>query len=355
MAFPRNAEEVLSLMTGREIARMALELKTPPRLPVTLIGGGSWIVNSAGKTFAEIKGAPEKIAEVFIKAYELVGHDLLWIGSGLVNYPFQPLGCPLNDDSSDTPALLGTAIKSLDEVDSLDLKKVIEDPTVRRIIRSHHLVADSIGKKTFLMPTLWGPLTSASRLLGVETVMMATLEDPDRLQKLIRFSAELIWSLLAPILEHPDILGANFSDPVSSGDMISPRTFRKFSAPFLKELVRRVREKGKYAMIHICGNASGILPDIVDISPHAFSLEKKVDLRLAKEALGGKVCVVGNVSPTGAFLSGRPEEVAAEARGCLEAWGGGGGFILTVGCDFPKTVPLENIRALMSMKNPQRP
>jgi len=103
-------------------------------------------------------------------------------------------------------------------------------------------------------------------------------------------------------------------------------------------------------MIHICGNTTRILQDIVDIGPNCFSLEKKVDLRQAKEVLGGKVCVAGNVSPTGAFLNGRPDEVIAEARDCVRAWGGGGGFILMLGCDFPKTVPLENVLALMSMK-----
>lgn len=329
---------------------MALECKSPPRLPVTAIAGGSWIVHSAGRTFSEIKDAPEKIADVFIQGYERVGHDLIWTGSGLVNYPFQALGCPLNDDSSDTPALLGTAIKSLAEVETLNPHKVLNDPTMQGIIRSHHLVAEAIGNKTFIMPTVWGPFTSAARLLGVEAVMMATIEDPEGLRRLIRVSTELVWTVLKPILEHPEIPGANFSDPVSSGDMISPQTFRKFSAPVLKELVIRVKDMGKYAMIHICGNASKILPDILDIAPNAFSLEKKVDLRQAKEVLGGKVCVVGNISPTGVFLNGKPEEVIAEANEAIEAWGKDPGFILSVGCDFPKTVPLKNILALMSMK-----
>ena len=75
-----------------------------------------------------------------------------------------------------------------------------------------------------------------------------------------------------------------------------------------------------------------------------------MDLRQAKEVLGGKVCVAGNVSPTGVFLNGKPEEVLAEAKACVQTWGKGGGFILTLGCDFPKTVPLKNILALMSMK-----
>ena len=329
---------------------MAFELKEPPRLPVSIFAGGAWMVHWAGKTFAEIKENPEMIADVFILAFERVGHDFFFTGSNFVNYPFHFLGCPIQDDSSDPPALLGTVIKSLKEVDSLSIQRVMTNPTMQGIIRSQHLVAESIGKKTLAMTTQWAPLSCAAKILGLEAVLTATIEDPEGLLRLLDFSTELVWALMEPALEHPDILGANLADPVASGDLISPQTFRRFAAPFLKELVKRVRDKGKYSMIHICGNTSKILQDVVDIRPNCFSLEKKVDLRQAKEALGGKVCVAGNVSPTCAFLNGRPEEIVAEAKECVQAWGVGGGYILTLGCDFPKTVPLENILALMSMK-----
>jgi uroporphyrinogen decarboxylase len=286
-------------MTGREVTRMAFELKEPPRLPVSLFAGGAWMVHWAGKTFAEIKEFPEKIADVFIRAFERVGHDYILTGSNFVNYPMHFLGCPIQDDSSDPPALLGTVIKSLKKVDSLSIQRVLRNPTMQGIIRSQHLVADSSARKLFAMTTQWAPLSCAARILGLEAV-------------------------IEPILEHPDILGVNFADPVASGDMISPQTFRRFAAPFLKELVKRVRAKGKYSMIHICGNTSKILQDLVDIGPNCFSLKKKVDPRRAKEVLGGKVCVAGNVSPTDAFLNGRPEEVVAEAKDCVQAWGKGG-------------------------------
>lgn len=337
-------------MTGREVTQMAFELKGPPRLPVAVFGGGSWMVHWAGKTFAEIKEHPEIIAKIFIRAFELVGHDFIWTGSGFVNYPIHFLGCPIRDDSSDPPALLGTVIKSLKEVESLSIQKVMTNATMQGIIRSQHMVAESIAKKTLAMTAQWAPLTYAARILGLEAVMIAMIEDPEGLLGLLDFSTELIWAVTEPILEHPDILAVDFADPMASGDMISPQAFRRFAAPFLKELVKRVREKDKYSMIHICGNTSKILQDLGDIRPNCFSLDKKVDLRQAKEVLGGKVCVAGNVSPTGVFLNGRPEEVVAEAKGCVQAWGRGGGFILTLGCDFPKTVPLENILALMSMK-----
>ncbi len=338
-------------MTGKEIVQMAFELRKTPRLPVTLIGGGAWAVNKAGKTFAAIKEDPAQIAEVFIQYYRLFEHDLIWTGSNFLNYPISFLGCPIKDDSASYPALEGSVIRTLDELDKLQMEKVKQNPIMQAIIRSHHLVADAIGKETMIIPTQWAPFTFASRILGVEATMMATINDPDRLKKLISFATELIWALLEPVLEHPDIGGANFSDPAASGDLISPATFRNFSAPALAELTRRLKGKGKYAMIHICGDTTKILEDILNIKPHCFSLESKVDLGVAKEILGGKICVAGNVSPTGAFLSGTPNEVIEEARACLQAWGNSPGYILTVGCDFAKEVPLPNMQALMSFKN----
>ncbi|HXZ38647.1 MAG TPA: uroporphyrinogen decarboxylase family protein [Thermodesulfobacteriota bacterium] len=337
-------------MTGREIAQMAFDLKKPPRVPVTLIGGGAWAVHHAGKTFGQIKNDPKQIADVFIRFFRLFQNDLIWTGSNFLNYPVHFLGCPIKDDSADSPGLEGTVIQSLEEIDRLKIERVFQNPTMQAIIRSHHLIADALGRETMIVPTQWAPFTLTARILGMEPLLIATIQEPEKLSRLIRFSTELTWALLEPILEHPDIPGANFSDPVASGDVVSPSTFRKFSAPAIKELVNRVKAKKKYSMVHICGNSTQVLKDVLEINPHCFSLENKVDLKAAREILGGKVCVAGNVSPTGAFLSGRPEQVQEEAKACLAAWGDGGGYILTVGCDFSKNVPMENMKALMSFR-----
>lgn len=338
-------------MTGRDIVTTAFDQQESPRVPVSVIGGGSWIVDRAGETFAGIKEDPARIAEVFVQAYRTVGHDLLWTGSNFINYPIHFLGCPIEDRTSDGPVLRGRVIESLKDVASLDGEAVLEQGVMQGIIRSHHLVADAIGKEVALLPTHWGPFTLAARIFGLESFMEASFDDPEALRDLLEFATELIWSVMEPALMHDDIIGANLSDPVASGDMISPDAFRKLAAPYLRKIVDRIKAINKYAMIHICGDTTGILQDVLDIGPHCFSLESKVNLRTAKEILGGKVCVAGNVSPTGAFLSGSPEAVIEEARACVAEWGRGGGYLLTLGCDFPKNVPIENVMALMSMKN----
>lgn len=337
-------------MDGRDIAKMAIEQKRTPRQPVALIAGGEWYVHMAEQTFSRIINNPEQIADIYINGFHRVGQDLLWTGAGLLNYPIHFLGCPIVDDSSTSPALSGTVISSLDELPELQIESVLQHPTMLGIIRAHHLVADAIGKSTLLMPTFWGPFTTAARILGVESVMMATVMDPERLLDLISFSSELIWALAEPMLKHSDILGLNISEPVASGDLISPAAFNRFVSPFIEELSNRTKKLNKFSSLHICGNTTLILEDVLNIQPDCFSIESKVDLLDARKVLGGKVCVLGNISPSGAFLSGKPSAVLEEADKCIKAWGEQSGYILTVGCDFPKEVPLENIKALMSFK-----
>ncbi len=346
-----DKEKSDSQLEGRDISQMAFELREPPRPPVTVIGGGACYVQMAGETFAGIKNEPGRIAGVFVEAFRKIGHDLLWSGSNFINYPVHFLGCPIKDDSADGPVLVGTVIQDLTERDSLDTSKVLGNGTMQGIIASHHLVADAIGKETMLLPTHWGPLTTAARILGPERTMMAMVTDPEDLLDLIRFSAQLIWELAERVIGHPDIMGINIAEPMASGDMISVDAFRTYVKPFLQELARRTKLKGKYCMIHICGNTTALFDDILEIDPSCFSVESKVDLRKAKSVFAERVCVAGNVSPSGPFLTGTPSEVVAEAQACLRAWGDKAGYVLTLGCDFAKDVPLENIMALMSLKD----
>ena len=338
-------------MNGKEIALMAMEQEKPPRIPVGLITGGEWYVNQAGKTFAELRNDPQALAKVFTDAYRKTGQDFIWTGAGILNYPIHFLGCPMEDESSDSPKLMGTVIKRLDELERLDIQRLTENPLMQGMIQYHRLVADEIGKECLIMSTQWGPFTVAARILGVEAMLMAAIENPEKLQELIQFSSDLCWAITEPVLEHPDIPCMNLSEPVASADVISPDLFRQFVKPILIELLDKAKAKGKSTSIHICGNSSPLLSDVLDINPTCFSIESKVDLKAAKKILGGKVCVLGNVSPTGNFLSGTPEDVIQEGKECIETWGDETGYMLTVGCDFPKKVPLENVMALMSLKN----
>lgn len=337
-------------MTGKEAIMATMNQQPIDRPVVSLVAGGEWYFHYANQPFGDAKTSPEKICAVFENAYRSIGHDMIWPGAGLLNYPTHCLGAPIIDGGTESPMLTAPALDNLDRLDELPWKAALEDPIVTAINTSSHLIGQAIGDETFVMPTLWGPFTTAGRIMGAEQLMLATIGQPDTLKDLIKRSADFVWAMCERMLEHPNVMGINFSEPMASGDMISPITFVQFVEPDLGDLINKTKAAGKYAMIHICGNTTPILPKIKAMAPHAFSLEDKVDLRVAKKALGGLICVAGNVSPTETFLNGSPDEVIAEAKGCLEIWGDDPGYILSNGCDFPKEVPLDNVKALMSLK-----
>ena len=337
-------------MTNKQIAQAALNLEPTPRPSAGVIAGGEWFFTHSDKAFGQVKTDARAMADVFIKAHDTLEPDLIWTGGGLLNYPAHCLGAPIEDGTSGSPTLTAPAISGLDRLDSLDLKAALANPINQSINEAVGLTAEGMGQKAMLFHTVWGPFTTAARVLGAESLMMATVTDPQGLARLIEICTEYLWGICEGVMQHEDVMGINLSEPVSSCDMIGPPTFRQFVAPAIAQLIKLCKDAGKYITVHICGNSTPLLDDIVELAPHGFSLENKVDLAVARQVLGGKVCALGNVAPTGVLLSGSPDDVRAESRECLAKWGDAPGYILTTGCDFPKEVPLENLMAMLDMR-----
>jgi len=56
---------------------------------------------------------------------------------------------------------------------------------------------------------------------------------------------------------------------------------------------------------------------------------------------------MGNLDPVHVVMETDAESVRAEARRCLDVFGGGKAFILSGGCALPDATPLDNTRAMV--------
>jgi uroporphyrinogen decarboxylase len=117
----------------------------------------------------------------------------------------------------------------------------------------------------------------------------------------------------------------------------------------LQPLIAWAKEHGVYTWLHICGNTTDKLESIADTGASCFSLDYKVNLAVAKEKVGGRMTLAGNIDPVSILNQKGPDEVRASGQACIAAAAAGGGFILTSGCDLPPTIPLDNIRAMLDM------
>lgn len=337
------------MTSGKGILLEAMRLGTPPRVPVSLWGGGAFAVYHAGCTFKELATDPQRTAEAIVSVNEKVGSDAVFPGSGFVTFPVRALGgtAEVKFKEVGAPALVGAAIGGLNEVESLDLSRIKNDEVVNAIWETARLVQREIGEETLVGLVTWGPLTFASRVEGTEPFMMDIIRDPAGVKRLLEFSTEAVWLLHRPLLEDGTVEVVALAEPVASGDLISRQTFNEFALPYLQEIVRRVKNAGGMTMLHICGKTADRLDLITQTGVNLFSLDHVVDLGRAKGELAGKVCVAGNIAPVEIMLQGAEEDVVKAARGCLEAAAEGGGYVLMPGCDLPPDVPLDNVRAMI--------
>ncbi len=338
-------------MSGKDILLEAMRLGTPPRVPVSLWGGGVFAVDHAGCTFKELVSNPQRTAEAIISVNERVGSDAVFPGSGFVTFPVRALGgsATIEFPEAGAPALVGTAISDLSEVDSLDLARIEGDEAVNAIWETVRLVSKEIGAETLVGLVTWGPLTFASRVHGVQPFMEGMAIEPEAVKELVEFAVEAVWLLHRPLLQEGTVKVVALADPVASGDLISRGGFQQFALPYLREIAGRVKDAGGMTMLHICGKTQDRLDLIVEAGVDLFSLDHRLDLGAAKAALKGKVCLAGNVAPVDVLLKGTPEEVRKVASACVEAAAEGGGYVLMPGCDLPPHVPLDNVRAMVEV------
>lgn len=107
--------------------------------------------------------------------------------------------------------------------------------------------------------------------------------------------------------------------------------------------------EGAWIDLHICGDATRIIEDMVATGAQMLAVDYKIDRFAAKRAAQGRTTLIGTVDPSAVMTHGTPDDVRAAARSDLEILAPGGGFVLSPGCALPYHTPDENMRALVEV------
>ncbi len=337
-------------MTPKEAIFEAFELRSAGRVPTTIFGGGVWTIRHWGKQFGEMIADPQAYADLLIKTNEELRSPIVYVGSGYNNYLAAAVGGKVKERPLGAPDLEAPLVKeSADEIVNTDVTVIEQDPVIQNIREAARLVARAIGDEVVVTVTAWGPFTLAGQMYGVEPFMKATLKKKDEVHRMLDFATRLVKQFYTPLLEEKVIPMLSIADPTGSGDLISDRVFRTFSLPYLKPLIGWARDHGAYTWLHICGNTTDKLESIAETGAACFSLDYKVNLATAREKIGAKIALAGNIDPVSILNQKGPDEVRAAGQACMEAAAGSEGFILTSGCDLPPTISMENLRAMLDM------
>ncbi len=342
-------------MTSEERMNALLEGKPVDHIGLFLFARGFCAKNS-GMSIKTFYADPQKSLDAQIWVAQMYGQDestkfgfassAAWDFGGEIRMP--------SGDFDQVPLVVRYPVETEEEIHELempDMGKAGMLPMNMAFCR----LQEKAGVRVTM--SIGSPFMYAASVCGLERISRWMMKKPELAHKLLRLVTDYCietaryWS---------DAFGAEniqfrTSTPTSSNQLISPKLFKEFSLPYLKELHKKVLGMGApYIYIHICGDQNLNLPYYADVpfgNPGIASFGQEVDLGHAVEHLGDQCVIVGNVEPS-LILTGTPEEVYEISRACIEKGRRAPrGFILGAGCELPPMAPPANVWALRKAVN----
>jgi len=126
--------------------------------------------------------------------------------------------------------------------------------------------------------------------------------------------------------------------------MIRAEHFEEFVVPYYRQLFDSFPRA--LILLHNDTDTTHLLDLLPDCGIDLFHLGYEVDVKVAKERLGHRVALMGNLAPTDIMLRGSDEAFERESRRIIEAGKEGGGLVFSTGGEVnPDTAP-DRLRLL---------
>lgn len=334
-------------MTPRERAEALAKGQPVDRMPLGLFFGAP-AHTLLGWTLQQETESGRNMAAVQKKVYETFGSDGVSIDYGLHTMA-EALGAEITRDPHISKSILRYPFHDFSELSALDLSDltVEKESAAGKCFDAVRILQDELGQEVNCSMGFPGPFTAASGLVGPEVLLRGLARQPEQVHELMNFVTEALLQLAEPFLRQEVPVG--IADPLASCTVISRKNFQIFVKPYHRRLAERFKKIRPFGVsCHICGNTEPILSDMADCGFDTISIDNQVDLKLAKNEIGGRVQLMGNVDPVAVLLQGTPDQVRQAVRRCYAAgWDSPKGYLLALGCDAAFGTPLENVFAFM--------
>jgi uroporphyrinogen decarboxylase len=326
--------------------RCAVRLGQPSRVPCFPLGV-SFDYNIAGITYGRWMSDPEAMTRVGVEAVRRFDYDLYLLHpDDLLEYEGTGIGIRFAEDQP--PAveryltLDRSALTSIKIPDARSMAKGRSGAYLEGI----RCLKRELGSSVVLVGRVAAPFSTLSLIFGIEATMVLLLEDPSLFRELEAFFLEYNSVFAHMVLE----AGADalwLGDCMATSYFISPRQYREFAAPFAAELSVRIRARGGLVFYHGGEISLPHLEIAADLPFDAINIGYGVEFGLVKEAIGGRMCLMGNLDTLKVLRSMEAEGVARETATVVKAGKKGGGYIFCTGEGITHDTPAMNVKAMV--------
>ena len=327
-------------LNRKELFLRACRGEVVPRLPV-------WMMRQAGRylpeyreirakhEFLEVCKTPDLALEVSMQPFRRLGVDAVIVFSDIL-IPAEAMGLKL--ELGDAGPNLPEPVRSEADVEKLS----VFDPeaetgflmeAIRRIVRE-------VGPTVPVLGFAAAPWTLACYMVegrtkeGFATVKNFLYHDPGAFETLLLKIAQATVGYLKAQIAAGAAAVQLFDTWCGE---LSLADYETYALPAVREIITRIDRE--VPVIYYTKASHHLLPAIAHTGADVLSVDWRIDLREAREMLGPRAALQGNVDP--ALLFGPPEKIrkaTLDAAGAL----GGVGHILNLGHGILPGTPVEN-------------
>ena len=287
----------------------------------------------AGRSPSEVCRDGGLLRECLERELETYDPDMLVVGIDVYNVEAEALGCAIRyfEGSADVPAVEAPLLESPGGLGRLGLPDPGRDGRMPLLIDTAARLHKDMGRGIIIRGALTGPFSLASALVGTEALLMATVDDPAFVGRLLEFSAKVTVVFGTAFLEKGvEII---LFDSKASPAAASPKVFREFVMPVYRDIVMPgLRAAGaRQTPLIIGGNTIPILDDLIRTGASQLLCDagSNLDLfrrRCREERRALRINVDARLVHRGA-----PDEIRAEGLRLLRAAGREPGLLFGCG------------------------
>jgi uroporphyrinogen decarboxylase len=357
----------------RERVLKAKQFKTPDRVPVIPALAHRFLVPQVGVRFRDYYNDPETMLRTQILAQKWLMENIrtdqysitgAWVGAWTDfqnTFEAGSLGCSVIFTDDDIPWVGPGWVKSQDDLGRLEQIDFVNSGINARQVEYRERMMKAAekypvrfrggepfypGANPALTHTSDGPFGIAGDLMGQTEIFAAVYERPE-------FVRHLLGIVTNKLIEYLDVCWEVEQLPTPkdfawTDDLavnLPVEVYRELVLPFEQQL--RYHFDG-YLSLHMCGRSDHLLEVFADdLKINEFQgFGYQVNLDTIASVMGGRVVLLGNVSPL-LIYSGTPEQVRDATRCVIEKLASKKGLIIQDGNNIPPGSPLENINAMM--------
>ncbi len=284
---------------------------------------------------------PEAHVEAMARTAESFAMD--WVN--VMSDPYaeaEAFGMRVEYPEDGLPHEVGVLAPEASAIDAIRVPTDLSHPRLAGRIQQVEGFARRFGDRQFVVGWVEGPFAVYSLWRGLTEACLDLYDSPAAVHRGVQVAVEFA-KRFADAQVRAGAHAIGMGDAACS--QIGPEQYRQFFLEGEREIVAHIHSLGALAKLHICGNTSKLLPDmigtgadIVDVDHLAGSMAPFAPL------LGPGQVLCGSSDPVRVVRNGTPESVRASVLACRKE--AGGRVIVSAGCEIPPDTDPANVHAM---------